>query len=84
MLYACMFIISTEGATIVLKIFILLDGTRIETDRFMQGPKLSKNCHWWNTDSGWVETKGNLETIDPNNSFLFGYPQDVFLAKQYK
>lgn len=51
----------------------------------MQGPKLTEGCHWRNAyDCVWVETKGEIEAIDPNKRTLFGYDEDEFLARQYR
>lgn len=65
--------------------FILLSGKVQNWDRFMQGPKLTEGCHWRNAyDKVWVETKGEVESIDPNERTLFGYDEKAFLARQYK
>ena len=51
----------------------------------MQGPKLTEGCHWHNAyDNVWIETKGEVESVDPNKSTLFGYDEDEFLARQYR
>jgi len=65
--------------------FIMLDGTEIKTERFMQGPTLGKGRHWRiHDDKTYVETLGDIESIDPNKLTLFGYDADEFMARQYK
>lgn len=65
--------------------FLTLDGRVFKTDRFMEGPKLTEGCHWHNAyDKTWVETRGEVESVDPNKRTLFGYDEDEFLRKQYK
>ena len=65
--------------------FILLNGKVQKWERFMQGPKLTDGCHWRNAcDNVWVETRGEIETVDPNKRTLFGYEEKAFLARQYK
>ena len=65
--------------------FIMLDGKVIETERFVQGPVHSKGNHWRQHEPGvWVETFGEIETIDPNKRTLFGYDENEFMARQYK
>ncbi len=65
--------------------FHLLNGQTVKTERFMQGPTLTKDCHWKSKGhKEWVETKGAIETVDPNKRELFGYDEDEFLAKQYR
>lgn len=65
--------------------FMTLAGKVFKTDHFMQGPKLTEGCHWHNAyDKTYVETRGEIENVDPNRRTLFGYDEDEFLAKQYK
>lgn len=65
--------------------FLTLDGKVFKTERFMQGPKLSDGCHWHNSyDKTYVETPGEIESVDVNKRTLFGYDEDVFMRKQYK
>lgn len=65
--------------------FILLSGETLNFERFMQGPKLSEGCRWVNAyEKVWIETKGEVETVDPNTRTLFGYDEAEFLAKQYR
>lgn len=65
--------------------FMTLDGKVFKTDRFMQGPKLTEGCHWHNAyDKTWVETRGDIETVDVNKRTLFGYDEDEFMARQYR
>lgn len=65
--------------------FILLSGKVLKFDRFMQGPKLTEGCHWHNAyDQVWVETQGEVESVNPNKRTLFGYDEAEFLARQYK
>ena len=65
--------------------FMTLDGKVQNWERFMQGPKLTEGCHWRNAyGKVWVETKGEVESVDPNKRTLFGYDEKEFLARQYK
>lgn len=65
--------------------FITLKGEVFNTDRFMQGPKLTEGCHWRNSYSNtYVETVGDIESVDPGLQLIFGYEAKVLLAKQYR
>jgi hypothetical protein len=65
--------------------FLTLDGKVFRTERFRQGPKLSDGCHWHNAyDKTYVETTGEIESVDVNERTLFGYPEDEFMRRQYK
>ena len=64
--------------------FLTLSGEVFNTERFMQGPTLSAGCHWNNAyGKTYVETVGEIESIDPNQFLIFGYEAKVLLAKQY-
>lgn len=65
-------------------IFKMLDGKTIKEESFMNGPTLSSGFHWQAQDPNIrVETKGDIEVIDPNIDYLFGYESKTFLQKQY-
>ena len=65
--------------------FLTIAGKVFTTDNFMQGPKLTEGCHWRNSyDKTYVETLGEIESVDPKLFLIFGYEAKVLLAKQYK
>ena len=72
--------ISTENQNT----FVKRSGERVVVERFMQGPELSKGCHWYRVSDEeklWVETPD--QQIE-DGSKLFGYEKNVFMQKQYK
>lgn len=78
--------------------FKMLDGSVVVTERFMQGPRLGPDRHWYQTDvlvcvegetyveaKTYVEVMGKIPTVDVNApNTIFGYEEKEFLARQYK
>lgn len=63
--------------------FIKLNGIEVKTERFVNAPELEKGCEWYNAfDKTWFERK-QVEPVDPNVNFIFGYEESEFLKKQY-
>ena len=69
--------------------FLMLSGEVVYAESFMKGPSLQHNRHWRNMSDAesdhqqWQETVGEIETVDPNTEYLFGYESKAFMLKQY-
>jgi len=68
--------------------FIMHNGIKIQTEAFMKGP--STDGHFLNISklgdsfTTWIEVPYNIESIDANTEYIFGYEKNKFMAKQYK
>lgn len=62
--------------------FITKDGSVIQCERFMQGPKLHDGYIWWHQHGKvWKETP---EQPAADDSKLFGYDKTAFMQRQYQ